>query len=191
MPRAIEAATLASERAVRNALRPVLNGSREHALIFDRAFDAFFYPTDRSEPPREARSVLSREPRNADLPESQRDSGRPNATAAERCRPPRMWTSRTIGRLGSCAPATAHSAEGPPLDLGPPDAEWRAAARMFVQRMRTRLSGSGGPPHAESGSISAALYDTRPAHRWGGRHFAGARALRRRPRIVVLIDGAA
>src|SRR5512134_1071786 len=42
--RAIQMTSIADERAVRDTLRPVLSSTVEHAMVFDRAFDAFFHP---------------------------------------------------------------------------------------------------------------------------------------------------
>jgi uncharacterized protein with von Willebrand factor type A (vWA) domain len=189
--RALEAASLASEPAVRHALRPVLSGSREHALIFDRAFDAFFYPIDRSEPPSEARSVLSREPRNADPPESHNGTAgsaeRDSRGAASNAEDLDESDHRSIALVrASYSPLEA---EGAPLHLVPPDAEWRAAARMFVQRIRTRLS------RKWKAAARGERFDLRRTLRYG-LHTGGEAViprwrarLRRRPRIVVLIDG--
>ena len=42
--RALDVVDLASERAVRNALRPILGGTLDDVRVFDAAFTQFFYP---------------------------------------------------------------------------------------------------------------------------------------------------
>ena len=42
--RALDVVDLASERAVRNALRPILGGTLDDISVFDAAFTQFFFP---------------------------------------------------------------------------------------------------------------------------------------------------
>ena len=42
--RALDVVDLASERAVRNALRPILSGTLDDVRVFDAAFTQFFFP---------------------------------------------------------------------------------------------------------------------------------------------------
>ena len=42
--RALDVVDLASERAVRNALRPILGGTLDDVRVFDAAFTQFFFP---------------------------------------------------------------------------------------------------------------------------------------------------
>ena len=42
--RALEVVDLSSERAVRDALRPILSATADDAMVFDRAFADFMYP---------------------------------------------------------------------------------------------------------------------------------------------------
>jgi uncharacterized protein with von Willebrand factor type A (vWA) domain len=186
--RAFEAAPLTDEGAVRNTLRPVLSGSREQALVFDRAFDAFFYPAAHSEHPSQATNVLSRLPRRTDLPEN-RDV---TAGSTERDRNGiAAGVDESDGRSIELVRASYSplEAEGHPLDLVPPDAEWRVAAKLFVQRLRVRLSRRWRPAaHGERFDLRRTLRYS--LHTGGEAVVPRFRARqRRRPRIVVLVDG--
>jgi uncharacterized protein with von Willebrand factor type A (vWA) domain len=201
--RALAIAELWSERAVRDALRPVLAGRLEEAEVFDRAFDRFFHGRPEVRPHLPARAdAPEREPRplNAEAatsgptrgtdrqPEMQDVAGDPAGIG-------RGAVHDVAGAEPEQAAAIVRTSYSPlestgaVPDLEPADREWRAAAAALAGQLRARLSRRWRP--ARHGQ----RFDFRRTLR-GSLHTGGDvvtprwRARRRRaPRFVVLVDG--
>lgn len=166
---ALELVDLRDERAVRNALRPILSMTVDDAKAFDPAFSAFFFPRS----PSDALSlhVVAREVGIDATALDVRAAGR----------------GVRVGNAGY-SPLDAEAGGEPPW-LIPVDATWRDAARAVVRRLCLGLSRRWRP------SPRGARFDLRRTLRaslqTGGEPLT-ARWLRRpqrTPRIVLLIDG--
>jgi uncharacterized protein len=195
---ALEVVPIGSERAVRDALRPVLAKSRDNVLAFDNAFERFFHRRAGHGPVDEATEnvSLTARARRTRRPGAGRDgtfeseiSTDPGAGDAIDVEPDydKELQSQTGARLRTQYSPLDETGQSP--ELGPIDAAWRTAGRAFVRRIEA------GPARA-----------WRPAKR--GRRFDLGRTLRsslrtggeliltrwrsrprRRPRLVVFIDG--
>jgi uncharacterized protein with von Willebrand factor type A (vWA) domain len=198
--RALEIVDIASQPAVRAALRTVLAGTREDAAVFDEAFDRFF---------------LSRRSRAEDqtlLLQREAERGTGGQAAA---RVPVSQTSATLADLeegrgegsGPMSPLEAgeDDADGAPLrgasysvvgvdsseapQISRPDEAWVAAARALVRRVRL------GPSRRWRAAPKGRRFDVRRTWRSSlqtGGELLAARWLaqpRRHPRFIVLIDG--
>jgi uncharacterized protein len=197
--RALQVAPIADERAVRDALRPVLSRTVDDSLKFDAAFRAFFYP-------RPARDTLADQylphaatERKAPVPgdslrtsdgglapeveELSRETGSGGDAViggnAERARPVSLLRSTY----------SAAESEGQPLVLAPVDAAWRRAASVFVARVETTLSRRWKP------ALRGARFDLRRTLR-ASLHTGGEAVAprwqarpRQRPQFVIVIDG--
>jgi hypothetical protein len=199
--RALETASLADERVVRDVLRPVLAGRLEEARVFDDAFDRFFRggspvsaPPDGREPGRT--TERQRRERTSRQHTERQPAGAANASEAS------VETGGARGALSEVSEAngkppagllrTAYSpfdAEGAMPVLEPVDRAWRDAASLLVNRVRAGLSRRWRP--AKRGH----RFDLRRTLR-SSLHTGGDLAIpkwrarpRRRPRFVVLIDG--
>lgn len=196
--RALQVAPIADERAVRDALRPVLSRTLEDSLKFDAAFRAFFYPG----PARNAladRYIRDAAERSAHIPDNslRTSDGGPepaveklstetglgvdSVTASDAGR------DRPVGLLRSTY--SAAQSEGQPLILAPVDAAWRRAASVFVARVETTLSrrwkpAARGPRFDLRRTLRASLHTggEAVAPRWQARP-------RLRPQFVIVIDG--
>lgn len=199
--RALELTAIADQRAVRNALRPVLSRTVDDVRAFDRAFDRFFLgyrlPTpdlERAEAGRRHQASAATTPLNssderearletAHLPDS--DDFSPSDIAV-----------REIADIDDDAPAgllrasySPLAAEGTSLDLEPLDDAWRTAAAALMSHVRLGLS------RRWRRAARGRRFDFRRTLR-GSLHTGGdvvtprwrARP-RRRPRFVLLIDG--
>ena len=201
--RALAIAGLGSERAVRNALRPVLAGRFEEAQMFDRAFDRFFLGRPDERPRLPARTLTSGaepQPRNAEM----RSPGEPRVSD------PWRETSEVIEDLREAGSKAVHDvtdselpqpaplirtsyspleSEGAVPDLEPADREWRRAAAALVERVRVRLSRRWRPArHGQRFDFRRTLRSS--LHTGGDVVTPRWRARRRRqPRFVVLVDG--
>lgn len=195
--RALLATQLGDERAVRDVLRPVLCSRAADAAVFDRAFADFFHPgaathletlgQDRGVD----RSSTHNQPQGHESSESDQtglDLAEDAANEAVRLpRDLRDTADESAGLLRSSYSPSHGGASAP--ELTPADAAWRAAASAFVMKLRLGLSRRWWP--ARRGQ----RFDLRRTLRHG-LHTGGdpvtprwqARP-RRRPRIVVLIDG--
>jgi uncharacterized protein with von Willebrand factor type A (vWA) domain len=193
---ALDLVDLASERHVRNAMRPVLSSRLADSLVFDRAFDAFFFGEssglertwpDRDVPPI-SRSTPPDDQARAD-PATRQDND--NAQARQMAVDPDndladSESDRSVRR-------TRYSplrGEGfATLRLEPVSDEWRDAARMFVRRVRLGVSRRWRP------GLRGHRFDLRRT--WRASLETGGEALsprwlerrRRIPRFVVLVDG--
>lgn len=198
--RALALVPLADERAVRDALRAVLSSRLEDVRVFDRAFEEFF--------------LGYRGPSPLEIPGSSGDRSTGSKASGARDRPKdRMAASDDEldeRREGHDSPASAVSVEKPederfagllrasysPIaaegvmpDLEAPDREWCAAAAAFVSRLHAGLSRRWRP--ARRGPRFDLRRTLRSSLRTGGDLVVPrwrARP-RRRPRVVLLIDG--
>jgi uncharacterized protein len=196
--RALQVATIGDERAVRDALRPVLSRTLDDSLKFDAAFRAFFYPG----PARDAladRHIRDAAERSAPVPDdslptsagglepaveelsTETGLGVDAVTASDAGR------DRPVGLLRSTY--SAAESEGQPLVLAPVDAVWRRAASVFVARVETTLSRrwrptARGPRFDLRRTLRASLHTggEAVAPRWQARP-------RLRPQFVIIIDG--
>ncbi len=193
---ALELAELADERAVRNVLRPVLAGRLEDVEVFDRAFDRFFglapEPRSRGTTPA-AQSEMDREPRRSagSAGASANTADHEGVTPADA----RAYVSRVADADAETsagllrASYSSLSVEGPAAILEPADRAWREAAALLISRVHAGLARRWRP--AEKGrrfDLRRTLRTSLPTGgdivrpRWRAR-------LRRRPRLVMLIDG--
>jgi uncharacterized protein with von Willebrand factor type A (vWA) domain len=200
---ALAIAEIASEPAVRNALRPVLAGRFEETQVFDRAFDRFFHglPDLGAELPA---LPMARGDESPPPTAEVRTPGETGDTARRRGMPDvaddepgaGSGTVHEVADSESPQPATLVRTSYSPLesegavpDLEPADREWRAAAAMLVNRVRARLSRRWRPAH------HGQRFDFRRTLR-SSLHTGGEivtprwRARRRRePRFVIVVDG--
>lgn len=196
--RAIQVTSIADERAVRDTLRPVLSSTVEHAMVFDRAFDAFFHPkstapqgpvppgrgelaagTPGREPARRPVAVQPERPLD-ELASADAGPGTAIKVAAED-------RDLSAGLLRSCA--SPLEGEDEPPALTPVDRSWRDAAAAFVRRVQTASSRRWRP------ALRGNRFDLRRTLR-SSLHTGGEPVLPRwqvrprlRPRFVVIVDG--
>jgi hypothetical protein len=168
--RALEIVDLRDDRAVRNALRPILSMTMDNARAFDQAFNAFFFPKAAVLPPSNLHVVAH-------------DAGI-DATALD---------ARATGkgvRVGSVGYSPLDvDAGGEPPYLAPVDAAWRDAARALVRRLHAGLSRRWRPgPRGVRFDLRRTL---RASLQTGGEPLTPRwlRRPQRTPRIVFLIDG--
>lgn len=200
--RALDVVDLASVRAVRDALRPVLAGTRDDSAVFDTAFAQFFFPGPSSAPQDQAPSTR-REPgteadgRDADAPRP-RHAPRADAAADEASHPSGgpMTAFESSGdeedeaalmATSSYSPLAADASDVPHLPRL--DRAWREAARAFVRRLQRGLSRRWRP--ATRGRRFDLRRTLRASLQTGGEPLAPRwlRRPRRVPRIVLLVDG--
>jgi uncharacterized protein with von Willebrand factor type A (vWA) domain len=193
--RALELVPLVDERAVRNALRPILSSSAEEARSFDRAFREFFLPEGagvRQErlPPPSVQRASSATP-------SGENGGRRRADDIGEDEAERVVRRTAIGVSEREAEeeASLHTAysplpgEGEAPTLARADEAWRAAAGRFVRRVRIGRSRRWRP------ALGGRRFDLRRTLRASvqtGGEIGRPRWLarpRRNPRFVMLIDG--
>ena len=198
--RALAVVDLGDERAVRDALRPVLSRTRDEAAAFDAAFTSFFFPGPpgieqpglpplRGEPGAEGGPETPADrpgPASADVEPNTRDEAGIGAMPVESdetsSAPPRMLAR------ASYSPFAAEEAGEPP-ELGRADAAWRDAARALVRRLQFGLSRRWRP------AARGQRFDLRRTLRAGVQTGGEAptvrwlRRPRRTPRIVLLLDG--
>jgi uncharacterized protein with von Willebrand factor type A (vWA) domain len=197
--RALELIDLADERAARNVLRPVLSGSLRDATSFDAAFTEFFFPG----PPGVPQSNLPRPggtDADADRAENvvqqrqaadDREADESRETAADSIAPVETDDAETalpaLTLRSSYSPLPTDTAKSP--ELTAVDAQWREAARSFVQRLHLGLTRRWRP------SAKGRRFDLRRTLRaslqTGGEALSARwlRRPRRTPRVVLLIDG--
>lgn len=193
--RALELVPLLDERAVRDALRPILSSSAEEARSFDRAFREFFLPEgagvrqDRMPPP-----ALQRVS-NA-TPSGETGGRRPADDVGEE--ETERGVRRTvigISEREAEEQAPLHTAysplpgEGEAPTLARADEAWRAAAGRFVRRVRIGRSRRWRP--AARGRRFDVRRTLRASVQTGG-EVGRPRWLarpRRNPSFVMLIDG--
>jgi uncharacterized protein with von Willebrand factor type A (vWA) domain len=200
--RALELVDLASEPAVRHALRPILSADRDEAALFDPAFRTFFIPAKweswsdevkarGSEPGAAAggsgeRVELQRRPATHDPdPDDERDGG--SAGAEPSAIDEGEGDSAAMFARSSYSPL--ESATTDVLRLTPADEDWTDAARALVRRVHVGLSRRWRP--AGKGKRFDLRRTLRSSLQTGGEALT-PRWLRRQhraPRFVVLIDG--
>jgi len=200
--RALDVVSLASEQAVRHALRPVLSGTPEEAAVFDEAFASFFFPGPAGMP-------------RDEMPSTRRDPGpgtegrEADATDARSTPRPDADVEDTSG-VGGGAMTPFEAAEGPedeasvfaPSSYSPLEADdveapelprvgrvWRDAAQAFVRRLHRGLSRRWRP--ASRGRRFDLRRTLRASLQTGGEALAPRwlRRPRRAPRFVLLVDG--
>jgi uncharacterized protein with von Willebrand factor type A (vWA) domain len=197
--RALEVASIADERAVRNLWRPILSSSADEAKLFDRAFDAFFLrqggvrdelerPVDRDA---DAASAI---PHTRRQPERERDhligDTGTEAEPADSAVDVEDVGETEVEQEGILRSSYSPIAgEAPPPELGPADRAWQDAALAFVRRVRTALSRRWKP--AARGSRFDLRRTLRSSLHTGGEPLQPRwRARPRlRPRFVMILDG--
>jgi len=197
--RALGVVPLGSERAVRDALRPVLGASREQAVVFDQAFDAFFHATDAGPGASDVRTT-DREPPAAARASERRHLALDAAEPATRDEPAgdvsevidvEPGEDEEEDEEGARLRARYSPLEGasPAPELGPVDSSWRDAARTFVRRIeagrsRRWRSAPRGPRFDLRRTLRTSLHTGGEVllMRWRARP-------RRRPSFVLLVDG--
>ena len=196
--RAIDVVDVTDQRAVRDALRPVLASTFRDAAAFDGAFVQFFFPGPAGAP----QAALPRPDRDiGGSTDSEKELERKRADR-ERERP----DTSTPGALAAVAPAARTDASAPPTtvlgryspieaeaqslpELTPVDRAWRDAARVFVRRVQLGVARRWRP--ASSGQRFDLRRTLRASLHTGGEPLV-VRWLRRRrqsPRFVVIVDG--
>jgi uncharacterized protein with von Willebrand factor type A (vWA) domain len=200
--RALDVVDLASERAVRHALRPVLSCKLDDVAVFDEAFTQFFFPgpegvrqdqipSTRLEPGTDAdgRDTDLQRARRAPPPRADADESPWPATGSMS---PFDSTNDGLEEATVFAPSSYSPLDGNRFDapeLPRVERPWRDAARSFVRRLRLGLSRRQRP--ARRGR----RFDLRRTLRAGlqtGGEALSPRWLRRpprAPRIVLLVDG--
>lgn len=199
--RALEVVELSDERAVRDALRPILTSARDDVPVFDRAFTEFFFPgsagvRESDQQPLTGAEVSSdagggepRKARGAAAEDDESDAIEWGGGAAD----PVQTTDGDLDDTApfaraSYSPLEARNAGDAP-DLVPVETEWRDAARAVVRRVHIGLSRRWRP--ASRGRRFDLRRTLRTSLQTGGEALA-PRWLRRpmsRPRFVLLVDG--
>lgn len=195
--RALEITRLIDQRAVRDALRPVLCGSLDDVQVFDRAFRAFFLPNAvpgdilaqaapvRHRPRSSVGDRLTRAPNEDDqAPADGADTTESSASATAT-----VDTATARARARVRASYSPLAAEGLPPDLAPPDPDWCRAASTFVLRLEAGLSRRWRP--AARGQRFDFRRTLRSSLHTGGEPLRPRWQTRRkrRPRLVLLVDG--
>ena len=197
--RALEITAIADERAVRDALRPVLSASREDLRTFDLVFDEFFFGGRRAAWPADSAARTSNQfggPAGAS-----RDSRDRRAASDPAADGPAGPTDQLVAvsavsaadenadRVMLRASYSPFHADGDIPDLGPVDDAWRDAAATLVRRVRAGSSRRWRPAaRGQRFDLRRTLRRSLPAGgdmlipRWRTRQ-------QRRPRFVVLVDG--
>lgn len=203
--RALEIVDVRDERAVRDALRPVLCATHADVEVFDEAFTAFFFPgpvgvpqPDRKDVPRRERERgETGEDRRADRRPSGPDAGEPaeeddrgGAADVDAGMPEAAEdTPATTLRLAraSYSPLRASGRTG--IAVAPVGAAWHDAARALVRRIELGLSRRWVP--APTGRRFDLRRTLRASLHTGGEPIGPRwrRRARRVPRFVVLVDG--
>jgi hypothetical protein len=200
--RALSVVDIASERAVRHALRPILGGTQDEVAIFDEAFTEFFFPGPAGVPQDELLPARREAGTGADGREAA-------ARRARRAAPPAADADDAFGPGGdpmtpvestdddleeaavlaksSYSPLDTDASEAP--ELPRIDRAWRDAARMFVRRLHLGLSRRWRP--ASRGRRFDLRRTLRAGLQTGGETLSPRwlRRPRRAPRIVLLVDG--
>lgn len=200
--RALEVVDLASERAVRHALRPVLAGTLDDVTIFDTAFTQFFFPGPAGVPQDQSSSIRQE-------PGSEADGREVNAQRARQAPPSASDADESSGMSGgpmtplestddrfdeaasfawsSYSPLDAHASDV--LELPRIGSTWRDAARSVVRRLHLGLSRRWRP--ASRGRRFDLRRTLRAGLQTGGESLSPRwlRRPRRAPRIVLLVDG--
>jgi uncharacterized protein with von Willebrand factor type A (vWA) domain len=203
--RALEVVDLSDERAVRDALRPILSGTLHDVTVFDRAFTDFIFPGPAGVRQDQMASTRGEPGADPDTRETRLDPQRRATTsdvdAAETDVAPEMRDGPIapleIAETDLEQPALLARASYSPLETESPDTPevprvedaWRAAARSLVRRLEVGLSRRWRPaPHGRRFDLRRTL---RVSLQTGGEALRPRwlRRPRRAPRFVLLIDG--
>jgi uncharacterized protein with von Willebrand factor type A (vWA) domain len=173
--RALEIVPLSDERAVRNALRPILSKTPQHVKRFDRLFDAFFFPGTSGVKQPQLPSI------DRGLDEPVDGVSPPGSDEAREAAPQSM-------RSASYSPLSTDSVGERP-ELTAADVAWRDAARALVRHVELGLSRRWRP--AKFGRRFDLRRTLRVSLHTGGETLTPRwlQRPRRTPRFVVLIDG--
>ena len=201
--RALEIVDLHDQRAVRDALRPVLCSTPGDVEVFDEAFTAFFFPGPVGVPQPDRKNVPRRDCEQGEVGEDRRAERRPSepdADAATDDRPEAVEIPADTPDSADSTPAVAmqmvHASYSPLRALGrtsiavaPAGTEWHAAARALVRRLELGLSRRWVP--ARTGLRFDLRRTLRASLQTGGEPVGPRwrRRQRRVPRFVVLVDG--
>lgn len=201
--RALDIVDLSDERAVRDALRPILCATREEAAVFDRAFSEFFFPKPSGARQtglpavRDARREKARR-RDEDVhadgrtpperPADENGSEPVGGSIAPRAVADRDGERAALVARAAYSPLAADDADEAPV-LTRVEPAWRDAARMLVRRLHVGLSRRWRP--ASSGRRFDLRRTLRASVQTGGETLAPRwlRRPRRTPRFVVVVDG--
>ena len=200
--RALHVVDLASERAVRNALRPILASTRDDVMAFDAAFTRFFLsePADGSQddtvsasrdPGAEGNGREVEAARTHPVPTSAVDVEHVVGAAGGPMTPIESsgddHEEAALFAASSYSPLDADASAGP--ELPRVDEAWSAAARVFVRRLHLGLSRRWRP--ATRGRRFDLRRTLRAGLQTGGEALSPRwrRRPRRTPRIVLIVDG--
>ena len=201
--RVLQRIDLTDQQHVRDAWRTILSSSRETAIAFDRAFDAFFFPGPSGSPqerqPRTERTVSKSDaatsaerrlaeqgPHTADDADDD-DTGRGAPSDEMADDEPSVEEPTTRWERARYSALDVEGVE--PLDVRPVSPAWRDAARALVRRLQLGLSRRWQP--APRGRRFDLRRTWRASLQTGGEAVTARwlRRVHRSPRIVVLIDG--
>ena len=198
--RALAVVDLADQREVRDALRPVLAGTRDDSAVFDAAFARFFFPEPSIAPQDElpathpepgtdadGRDVDATRPRHAPRSDAHADEAPASGGPMTAFESGGEEEKAALAATSSYSPLAAETGDAPELPCL--DRAWRDAARLFVRRLQLGLSrrwrpGSRGRRFDLRRTLRASLQT-------GGEPLVPRwlRRPRRAPRIVLLVDG--
>jgi uncharacterized protein len=199
--RVLQRIDVTDQQHVRHAWRAILSSSRDTALGFDAAFDAFFFP-GRTGRPQEGMPAMSRraEPSLKDKaraerpasgsdtdrePDEQAGSGAPSGgTPAD---DDAVDESATRLQRARYSPLDVEGSE--PVEMRPVSPVWRESARSLVRRLQVGLSRRWRP--AARGRRFDLRRTWRTSVQTGGEAVMARwlRRVHRSPRVVILIDG--
>ena len=199
--RVLELTAIADERAVRDALRPVLTASAADVQVFDHAFNRFFLRRGPGLPGAEA-VALARDITRATLPSSAREAEGEPVGAVDSALDPAADIDAAAtspadsddeddeARSGVLRRSYSPLAgEGAMPRIGPVGAEWRDAALALASRVRAGSSRRWRPaPRGRRFDLRRTLRRSLP----GGGELLVPRWRARRPRrarFVLLLDG--
>ena len=200
--RSLEIVNLSDERAVRDALRPILSGTRDDVTVFDRAFREFFLtapaaprqdqmPSTRREPGAGAGGREEGvEPERAPGSDAETDAADVSSEAHGPMIPIETGSSDLEeAALAARANYSPLEAEGDAPPLTRAGTAWRDAARSLVRRLDVGLSRRWRP--ARNGTRFDLRRTLRVSLQTGGEALTPRwlRRPRRAPRFVLLIDG--
>lgn len=199
--RALDVVDLASERAVRHALRPILSSTLDDAGVFDEAFTRFFFPDSEARRRDETRAARQepapdaggdgdaghaprRPPSSADADDVSTSGGGPMTpivSSEDRSQ------DAELAATSSYSPIEVETADAP--ELPRIDDAWRDAARVFVRRLHLGLSRRWRP--GRRGRRFDFRRTLRAGLQTGGEMLSPRwlRRSRRAPRLVLLVDG--
>ena len=200
--RALDVVDVANERAVRNALRPILASTLDDIAVFDTAFTQFFLrgservPQDQL-PPTRREPGSGADGRETDTERARREppaDAEADAAAGPSGGP--MIATETAddvleeaGMLARSSYSPLHADASDAPELPSIEQAWQDAARVFVRRLHVGLSRRWRP------SSRGRRFDLRRTLRASlqtGGEALSARWLQRprqAPRIVLLVDG--